>query len=62
MSRPFRLSHTDGLHRAITAELVRLTLPHHPASDRPELQLSAIDRSNRADRIHELRRKRRRNR
>lgn len=31
--------HFGAAHDAISAELVRLSLPHHPSTDRPELRV-----------------------
>lgn len=42
MTRPLG-PHTDDAHAAITTELIRLTLPHHPDSERPELVAPLIE-------------------
>lgn len=39
-----RPPHTDAAHRAITLELIRLCLPHHPSTDRRELNLGSAIR------------------
>lgn len=31
--------HHGAAHNAISDELVRLSLPHHPSTDRPELRV-----------------------
>ena len=43
MSRPHP-PHSDAGHAAITAELQRLTLPHHRSTDRPELERTVTRR------------------
>lgn len=52
MTRPLP-PHSDTAHAAITAELQRLTLPHHVSTDRPELERTVTRRET----ILELRRR-----
>lgn len=60
MARPLP-PHSDQAHAAITAELQRLSLPHHPSTDRPSLAGRFLDPEDvrKADRSASRRRKRR---